>query len=254
MDPWAALAEIEFLLRTAGNPAGAVRGPGWFGAISGMDNAEMNVCGIGPDGTPAAAAEVVAAIGELPVVVFTSEHVGDDVRAVLVDAGCEVSPAPDPLMTSIVRPAPADGPFRIAPAEPDELPAAIRLTGEAHHVPEPMLAASIAVAAERGLAEPWLAWDGDEPVSAVWLVRNGPVLGVTEMMTPARHQRRGAGRQLLTRALAERWTADTETALLVSTPAGRRLYASIGFTVADEVVTAYRGVEDGVLEAIGHPG
>jgi GNAT superfamily N-acetyltransferase len=100
----------------------------------------------------------------------------------------------------------------------------------------------------------WLAWDGVEPISVVWIVRHGDVLGVMEMMTPARHQRRGAGRALLTKALAAEWRDDTEFAVLLSTPAGRRLYESVGFEASDEVITRYRGLEDEVLAAIGQPG
>ena len=80
------------------------------------------------------------------------------------------------------------------------------------------------------------------------------MLGVLEMMTPARHQRRGAGRALLTHALAAKWRDDTEFAVLLATPAGRRLYESIGFVASDEVITRLRGLEDEVLAAIGQPG
>jgi hypothetical protein len=39
--------------------------------------------------------------------------------------------------------------------------------------------------------------------------------------------------------------------VLMATPAGRRLYASIGFAVADEVTTSFRGIDAALLEAIG---
>jgi predicted GNAT family acetyltransferase len=71
------------------------------------------------------------------------------------------------------------------------------------------------------------------------------------MTTPRRHQRRGAGRALLTAALADTWSPDTRFAVLIATPAGRRLYESIGFTAAGEVTTSFRGVDDGLLDAIG---
>jgi ribosomal protein S18 acetylase RimI-like enzyme len=71
------------------------------------------------------------------------------------------------------------------------------------------------------------------------------------MMTPPRHQRRGAGRQLLSTALAARWTAETTGALLVSTVAGRRLYESLGFVARDEVIACYRGLDKDVLDAMG---
>ena len=100
----------------------------------------------------------------------------------------------------------------------------------------------------------WLAWDGGEPISVVWIVHHEDVLGVMEMMTPARHQRRGAGRALLTHALAAEWRDDTEFTVLLATPAGRRLYESVGFETSDEVMTRFRGLDDAVLAAIGQPG
>jgi len=42
-------------------------------------------------------------------------------------------------------------------------------------------------------------------------------------MTPKRHQGRGAGRAVLTTALAAAWSAETSEALLLATPAGRHL-------------------------------
>ncbi len=253
METWARLAEIEFRLRTAARPEGALRGDGWFAALSGQDHGELNVCGISPVGTTTTAVDLAAAIGDLPAVVFTSQHVAADVRDVLIGVGFEAAMTPEPLMHVASCPLPVAGPFRAAPATTAEVGYALRLTSEAHHVDERMLTASIGVAAAAGAAEPWLAWDNSEPVSVVWLVPCGDTLGVTEMMTPARHQRRGAGRALLTAALAARWTPKTDGALLLSTAAGRRLYESIGFRSVDEVVTLYRGLTPDVLEAIGQP-
>ena len=50
------------------------------------------------------------------------------------------------------------------------------------------------------------------------------------------------------------WRDDTEFAVLLATPAGRRLYESIGFEADDEVMTRFRGLEDELLAAIGQPG
>ena len=249
-DLWDVFAEIEYKLRTATGADGARRGHGWFAALSGQDHGELNVCGLGPQATAASARELVAVLGELPAVVFTSEHAGGDVRGVLVAEGFNVASAREPLMWCVERPAAAAGPFRIAPATFDQVGYAISLAAEAHHIDQAMLAATIGSAAADA-AEPWLAWDANGPVSTVWLVPTNGVLGVTEMMTPPGHQRRGAGRQLLSTALAARWTAETTGALLVSTVAGRRLYESLGFVARDEVITCYRGLDKDVLDAMG---
>jgi GNAT superfamily N-acetyltransferase len=135
----------------------------------------------------------------------------------------------------------------------DDLGVALSLTSEAHTVPVDMLAAGIGAAALTGVAEVWLARDGEVPVSTVWICRYATTIGVLEMMTPKRFQGRGAGKALLTTAMADTWSPATSGALLLSTPAGRRLYESVGFQAVDESVTFYRGLEESVLKAIGQP-
>jgi GNAT superfamily N-acetyltransferase len=250
ISPWDVFAEMELALRAPGDPTGARRGARWFAALSGQDHAELNVCGLAPDASVASAEELLDVVGSLPCVIFTSEHADPAARAVLVATGFDVATVREPLMWCAARPTVVDGPFTVAPAAPDQVVYAIALTAEAHHIDVGLLEASVGLAAG-GRAEPWLAWDGDDPVSSVWLIPAAGVIGVDEMMTPPRHQRRGAGRQLLSTALAERWTPETSGALLLSTVAGRRLYESIGFAAVDEVITCFRGIDDDLLEAIG---
>jgi GNAT superfamily N-acetyltransferase len=126
----------------------------------------------------------------------------------------------------------------------------IAISADAHAVDRGMLERTLA-RTPRDAIELWLAWDGVEPIGTVWLLRGGGVIGVWSMMTPRRHQRRGAGRALLTAALADAWSPETRFAVLMATPAGRRLYASIGFAVADEVTTSFRGIDEALLDAIG---
>ena len=144
--------------------------------------------------------------------------------------------------------------FVVARSRDDtDLAAAVALISEAHSVEFGLLDESLAEAVRSDLAQVWLAWDGDQPVSTVCLCTTEASIGVMEMMTPPRHQGRGAGRGLLTAALAATWSPATVDAVLLATPAGRRLYESIGFEAIDESVTFYRGLEDSVLQAIGQP-
>jgi len=76
---------------------------------------------------------------------------------------------------------------------------------------------------------------------------------VWEMMTPAPHRRRGAGRAVLTHALAQVWSTATEGAFLWSTPAGRLFYESVGFSAVDEAASWTLGAGPEVLAAIGQP-
>ena len=237
----------------AAEPDRARHGDCWFAALSGVRHGELNVCGLAPGATRASAAALLAALGDLPALVFTSELIGDDVRALMVIGGFEVAPTREPLMRTTSPPAAMPGPFRTAPAKPSEIGSAIRVTAEAHRIDPALLSATIEVAYRNGTAPVWLAWDGDEPISAVWLCRSVETVGVMEMMTPERHQRRGAGRQLLSAALATLWTAETNESILLSTPAGRALYESLGFVAVDEVISCVRGLDDDVLAAIGQP-
>ena len=251
---WDAYATLSTLVSGAGRPDGVHRGAGWFAALSHAPSAELNLCGLDPRATADGAAELVAALGpDLPAVVFTSAALRAGVRDVLLAAGFETASVPEPLMRCDRPPPPAaTDAFRVAPATTaPEVDAALALTAEAHRIDRALVAATIGAAATEGIAQPWLAWDGDEPVSTVWLVAHDGFVGVREMMTPPRHQRRGAGRSLLATALAATWTPATEHAVLLATPAGTRLYASLGFDVADDVVTCYRGLEDDVKAAIG---
>ena len=225
----------------------------WFAALSRTSSAELNVGGLNPRASRKAASELVQFLGPgQPGIVFTSEHLPPAPSQVLVAAGFEAGDISEPLMRSLLRPDVARSEFRVSRCDTDgEFEFALRLTSEAHTVDVALLAASIGKAARSGAAEVWLARDGGEPVSAVWIARSGSSLGVMEMMTPQRHQGRGAGRAVLTTALAAAWSTETSEALLLATPAGRHLYESVGFEAVDESNTFSRGLEESVLKAIG---
>ncbi len=252
-DIWNVFAELEMRFYAAAQPDRARHGDGRFAALSGVRNGELNVCGLAPTATRASAEALLAVLGDLPALVFTSELVGHDVRAPLVADGFEIVATREPLMRTRVAPAPIPGPFRIAPATPSQIGSAVSVTAQAHHIDPALLSATIEAAYRNGTAQVWLAWDCDEAISAVWLCRSVKTLGVIEMMTPERHQRRGAGRQLLSAALDGLWTAETTESILLSTPAGRTLYESLGFVAVDEVISCIRGLHEVVLTAIGQP-
>ena len=241
----------------ASGPTGRTpAGDGWHAFLSGESHSELNVCTLLPGAGATAARELVTAIDEadVPATVFVSEHAAPAAGEVLAAAGFATAVVVEPLMRSAAPPAPVETTLGIEPMRSDELAHALSLVAGAHHVDHAMVERTLTAAARDETTHVWLAWDGTEPVSVVWLCCRGRHLGVREMMTPKRHQRRGAGRALLTTALAAEWTPATEFACLVATPAGRRLYESIGFVVVDRVTTRFRGVDPGVLEAIGQPG
>ena len=252
---WNAFADLAQPFYTSGPEGEALNGPGWFAALSHEQSGELNVCGLSPYASDASAKALLDAIGsDLPALVFVSSYADPGAGVLLELQGFDTVLVSEPLMRLSRCPEPAPTTFRIESAvDAAAIDVAVALTAEAHHVAREMVESTIRHASLRGAARIWIAWDDAEPISAIWIGRRDRWLGVMEMMTPKRHQRRGAGRALLTRALVEHWSAETESAVLIATPAGRRLYESVGFVANDEILTRHRGLEDNVLDAIGQP-
>ena len=252
---WGAYCNLASPFFAAGPAGETLSGRGWFAALSHEPHGELNVCGLTPEATAASARALVSSLDvDLPVIIFVSSCADPEAGAFLATRGFETVTVTEPLMHTTRPPTPVATGFRIGPAvDAVDVDVGIALTSEANTVGRELLARTIRHAANTGAAQMWLAWDAAEPVSVVWIGRHERALGVMEMMTPRRHQRRGAGRALLTRALAEEWGSATELAVLVATPAGRQLYESIGFETSDEIRTRIRGLGADVLAAIGQP-
>ena len=251
---WDAYQAVGSRLYGAGLRASIHRRSTWFALLSGEQEGELNVCGLLPGATSASAAELTSAIDGLgvPAIIFVSEFAEPAAGDHLAAEGYETAEVEEPLMRSDRPPSPVVSDFAVRPAaNAAEIAAAIALTSEAHAVRRDLLERTFAQAAKDTSIRVWLALDGDEPVSVAWLGRDGEALGVKEMMTPERHQRRGAGRAVLTAALAAEWRPETRFSYLIATPAGRRLYESIGYIAVDRVRTRYRGLSPDVLAAIG---
>jgi GNAT superfamily N-acetyltransferase len=245
----------ELTGRFYASPDGHRVGKGWFASMSWLPTTELNVCGLDPKADRNSAMELASVLGpEQPALVFTSVTASDEARQALVEVGFDVAPILEPVMQTRTRPEPVVGPFDIQRCTSvADLNAALDLTAAAHQVPRHFLTASIGEAAAAGRASVWLARDGEQPISTVWLTRVGECLGVMEMMTPPEHQGRGAGRALLSRALHTEWEPTVTRTVLLGTPAGRRLYESLGFVAVDESLSCVRGLDDSVRIAIGQP-
>ena len=253
MGVWADAAALTGRFYAAAD--GHLAGGGWFASLSSLPTTELNVCGLDPTADGRSGAELAEALGgDLPALVFTSKSASDSARRALTDVGFDVTPVLEPVMCSRTRPQPAGGPFQIRHcATADDLDAALDLTAAAHQVPRHFLSSSIGAAATAGRASVWLACHEEQPVSTVWLTRVGDCLGVMEMMTPPEFQGRGAGRALLSHALHSEWDESLQRSVLLGTPAGRRLYESLGFIAVDESLSCARGLDDAVRDAIGQP-
>jgi GNAT superfamily N-acetyltransferase len=85
--------------------------------------------------------------------------------------------------------------------------------------------------------EYFLAWAGDDPVSTVTTLADGPTVGIWTMATAPARQRQGAGRTLLSHALAHHRARGAELFYLLATEAGQPLYERVGFhTLAEPAV------------------
>jgi GNAT superfamily N-acetyltransferase len=256
-DLWSTFAEHAALVMSGGRAPARASGPGWFAVLTGEDHPELNECALTSRATAADASALVAAIAAagVPALLSVASGAGAGVTAPIRAAGFVPGPATEPLMWCPRRPEVRTGGLQVRQVQTAaDRDRAIALIADAH-----MMDATAAGRALAPLPDPdgrvaaWLALEGDEERSVVWTTP-GPRIGVWEMMTPARHRRGGAGRAVLTHALAQLWNAATEGAFLWSTPAGRPFYESLGFTAVDEATSWTLGADPALLAAIGQPG
>jgi ribosomal protein S18 acetylase RimI-like enzyme len=76
----------------------------------------------------------------------------------------------------------------------------------------------------------FLAFVGDDVVGTVTVIHQGDTCGIWSMATDSTRQRSGIGRWLLSTAMAETRVQRARRFFLGATPAGYRLYESLGFT------------------------
>ncbi|BBH70435.1 hypothetical protein ACTI_71200 [Actinoplanes sp. OR16] len=79
----------------------------------------------------------------------------------------------------------------------------------------------------------WIGWYDGEPAAAAYTFDDGTAVGVYWLATLPGQRSRGAGRAVLTTALA---TAPERHFTLIATEAGRPLYESAGFEIAGDSV------------------
>ena len=234
----------------------ARREEAWFCVLTYESHTDVNIGVLTAIAQRADADELLALIEEADVaaVVAVSAAAAATLADPLLAAGLEAAPLTEALMWCPVRPPPTRAGFRVERVRgQSDLEDAIEVSAEGHAMDASVAARvfSRSVSDEEPVGT-WLAYDGDEPVSVVWLTL-GSRIGIWQMMTPPRHRRRGAARAVLTCALAEVWQPSTVGAFLWATPAGRPLYDTLGFQAIDEAtVWVSDGTEAGNL-AIGKP-
>ncbi len=192
---------------------------------------------------------------DIPCLLGVSSTVRDDVSNELLAGGFEATPEREAMFHAPKVPVAVPHAFRVRPVDSEEDLAGVRLIlAEAHGYADPLEAQTHGPELlSRSDVGCWIAWDGDDPVSCVFVTRVGRCLGVFDMMTPPRHRRRGAARAVLTQALADasRWGDPAEAIVFWATPAGRPLYESMGFTVVDDIDVWTLGATPEELAAVG---
>jgi GNAT superfamily N-acetyltransferase len=116
------------------------------------------------------------------------------------------------------------------------------LVADAFALPRTAVRRAVEAAALRDGVEVLLARRPDGvAMSAVTLTLAGETTGIWSMATPPRRQRKGAGRALLTAAIAAKRAEGTRRFFLWATPSGRPLYDLLGF----EAVATYSSWVEG---------
>jgi hypothetical protein len=229
-----------------------------FTVLSGAPHAALNQAALFGAATERNAAAVAAAIGDggQPAILAVSATVVADVSTTLDRAGFLQAVQHEALFWMAGVPPVKDGPFEVRRAESDADLAIVPSVIEAAHgyssaVAGRMYGRDLLTRAGVGC---WLAWDGSEPVSWTFVTRVDGTSALFDMMTPAKHRRRGAARTVLTRALADAAAPDggrTAFTVFWATPMGRPLYGALGFSVVDDVTLWTYGASADELAAVG---
>jgi len=233
-------------------------GAGWSIALSGAGHVDLNQAALyGLAARPAVDAVVERIVAaRVPILLGASAGLGFDVAGVLQQAGFIRSPGEEALFWAGRAPAATGSGFEVRRArDRADLEGIWSIFGDVHGY-EPDLVESMYGEGflDNAEVQPWLAVDGGGPVSCAFVTVLGRTLGLFEVMTPARHRRRGAAGALVRTALstvAGEQSGGFDGILLWASPAGRPMYVALGFTILDLVTAWTLGASDEDLAAVG---
>lgn len=238
---WRIYGQHAEAMLSAGPAPSADHRPGSFFVRSGAPHVDLNQAAIFGDGDRRDAQRIVDAAleADVPVLLAASSTLRDDVGEALGRGGFVLAATPEALFHGSSTPPVEPSAFQVRRVLTEIDRAGIgRVFAEAHGY-DPRLVASMwgSALVDRDDVGGWIAWEGDDAVSCVFVTRVGSSLRFFDMMTPPRHRRRGAARAVLTQALADASSEGEPVDSIVfwSTPLGRPLYESLGFVVADSL-------------------
>ena len=234
-----------------------------FFAATGAAHVDLNQAALFGAATEEDAREVVDLIlaSGLPVLFGCSSGISERVAPVLVTGGFRPMPNQEQLFWAPGAPSPPELPssFDVRSVETDADVGAMQALFEEAHGYVPQLTGAMFGRTLRtdDTVTGWIAWDGPEPVSFAIVSRSAGSLALWDVMTPVRHRRRGAARAVVGTAFAAVGAATAaagppiEQTIFWSSPAGRPLYESMGFVVADRVDAWALGASEEDLIAVG---
>jgi hypothetical protein len=231
----------------------------WFVAASGADHVDLNQAALFGAASESDAQDLAARVlaAGAPFLLSCSDGVVDRVARTLAAADFQRLPNREALFHRAgPPPAPAPSPFDVRRVRTAADIVAMSAVFEEAHGYDPALIYRLygeRVGIEDGFSA-WLAWEGDEPVSFTIVTECMASLALWDVMTPIRHRRRGAGRAVVSSALAAAAAAahsTIEETIFWSTPLGRPLYESMGFSIADDIDAWTLGASPEDLAAVG---
>jgi GNAT superfamily N-acetyltransferase len=255
---WRSYGRHAEAMLSAGPATFASRTDVRFAALSGAPHVDLNQAGLFGDADRATAQEIVAIVqaADVPCLLGVSSTVRDDVDQALYAGGFEPTSEREALFFADEPPVIGPSAFQVRRvATAADRAGAQQVLLETHDYDRRLVATMWGPALlDRPDVDGWVAWDGADPVSCAYVTRVGRSLSVFDMMTPPRHRRRGAGRAVLANALTEAWTwggSDADHVAFWATPAGRPMYESMGFAVADDIDVWTYGASPDDLAAVG---
>lgn len=258
-DLWLTYARHAALLFATGPRPQSAKTDCRFVALSGAPHLELNQAALYGQATEADAREIarLALDCDVPMLVARSHSVPDTVAEPLRAARfARLAVVEHTYWMPGVPALRIAGSFAVrAMASDDDHRAMESMFAEVHGYSRSIIASLFgrAVRAGDGVTG-WMAWDGSEPVSSLLVTECDGWLGLWDVMTPARHRRRGAASQLIVAALNE--VARTAARPIVGTlfwssPAGAPLYEALGFRVGDTLDAWALGATPAELAASG---
>ena len=258
-DLWRAYGRHAALLFSGGPAPLAVHADCHLFVASGGSHVDLNQAVLFGNATAddARAVAALAGAGGYPVLLGCSRDVSREVEQPLAEAGFTHLATSEYLFWAAgAPPATPAAAFPVRRVETvADVSAMTSIFVEGHDY-EPELVEGMyreLVLSDRGISG-WLAWDGAEPVSFTFVTRIDGSLVLWEVLTPTRHRRRGAARAVIGAALnevAREAGGEIEQTFFWSTPAGKPLYDSLGFSIVDIVDTWVLGASEADLAIVG---